>query len=158
MPARSSVGLNFCVFSSAIAASTAALRAGVSSRSPGGAAKTRLSTPPCSEANSLSIRSVARCVSEPGISNSSLRPPPNVATRPIRTTRMPSQLKTTRHGWVAQARIQRASPPVERRSCASLLSAAVFRPSCSLIVIPLLDVSSQLDRTASQKSSPLRGG
>ena len=53
--------------------SIAALRSGVSSRSPSGAAKTRLSTPPCSDANSDSIRSVAFCVSEPGISNSSLQ-------------------------------------------------------------------------------------
>ena len=54
----------------------AALRSGVSSCSPGGAAKTRFKTPPCSEANCVSIRSVAFCVSEPGISNWSRRCPP----------------------------------------------------------------------------------
>ena len=59
-----------------MASSIAARRSGVSSVSPSGAAKTRLRTAPCSAANSDSIRSVARCVSEPGISNSSLRPPP----------------------------------------------------------------------------------
>ena len=40
---------------------------------PSGAAKTRLRTPPCSDANSDSIRSVAFCVSDPGISNWSLQ-------------------------------------------------------------------------------------
>ena len=80
MPASSSVGSNSCVSSFAIASSIACLRSGVSSRWPGGAAKTRLRTPPCSEANSDSIRSVAFCVSEPGISNSSFRLPPTVAT------------------------------------------------------------------------------
>ena len=52
---------------------------------PAGAAKTMFSTPPCSEANSASIRSVAFCVSEPGISNSSRRLPPTVPTSTIRT-------------------------------------------------------------------------
>ena len=32
---------------------------------------------------------------------------------------MPTQPKTTRHGCVAQARVQRASPPVARRSWAA---------------------------------------
>ena len=40
---------------------------------PAGAAKTMLSTAPCSDANWDSIRSVAFCVSDPGISNSSRR-------------------------------------------------------------------------------------
>ena len=47
-PAVSSVGANSSVSSRAIAALIAASRWGVSSRSPSGAAKTRLSTPPCS--------------------------------------------------------------------------------------------------------------
>ena len=72
---------NSSVLSSAIASSIAALRSGVSSARPSGAAKTRFRTPPCSSTNSASIRSVARCVSEPGISNSSFRLPPTVATR-----------------------------------------------------------------------------
>ena len=59
----------------------------VSSRRPAGAAKTRFSTPPCSAANSFSIRSVAFWVSEPGISNSSLSDPPTVATRTTRRRR-----------------------------------------------------------------------
>ena len=72
------VGANSVVWSFATASSIAARRSGVSRRSPSGAAKTRFSTPPCSDANSASIRSVARCVSEPGISNSSFRLPPTV--------------------------------------------------------------------------------
>ncbi len=63
------------IWSRAIASSIAARRSGVSSCSPSGAAKTTLSTPPCSAANSASIRSVAFCVSDPGISNSSRRLP-----------------------------------------------------------------------------------
>ena len=78
------------------------------------------STAPCSDVNSASIRSVAFCVSDPGISNSSRSEPPTVATRTIRTTMMPIQLKTTRHGCVAHARAQRASAPVARRSWAAL--------------------------------------
>ena len=73
------VGANSRVLSSAIAPLIASRRSGVSSRSPSGAANTRFSTPPCSSANSASIRSVAFCVSEPGISNSSFRLPPTVA-------------------------------------------------------------------------------
>jgi hypothetical protein len=42
-----------------MASSIAARRSGVSSRSPSGAAKTTFKTPPCSDANSASIRSVA---------------------------------------------------------------------------------------------------
>ena len=67
-----------------------------------------------------SIRSVALCVSDPGISNSSFRPPPTVATRTIRTTRMPPHAAATRPGCAAHARIQRASPPVASRSCAAV--------------------------------------
>ena len=74
-PCRS-VGVVLRVFSLASAFSMAALRSGVSSCSPGGAAKTMFKTPPCSEANCDSIRSVAFCVSEPGISNWSRRLPP----------------------------------------------------------------------------------
>ena len=76
MPGLPSVGLNSAVLSFAIAALTAALRSGVSRRSPFGAAKTRFSTEPCSDENSALIRSVAFWVSEPGISNLSLRLPP----------------------------------------------------------------------------------
>ena len=112
-------GLNSGDLRRAIAFSIAALRSGVSSRSPSGAAKTTFSTPPCSDANSDSIRSVAFCVSDPGISNSSRSEPPTVATRTIRRAMMPTQPKTTRHGCVAQARVQRASAPVERRSWAA---------------------------------------
>ncbi len=75
-----------------------------------------LRTPPCSEANSDSIRSVAFCVSDPGIENSSRSDPPTVATSAISVAMIPSQTTTTLHGWVAHARIQRASPPVARRS------------------------------------------
>ena len=82
-PTLSPLGANSEVLSCAIASSIAALRSGVSSRSPSGAAKTRLSTQPCSDANSDSMRSVAFCVSEPGISNSSFRLPPTVATSTI---------------------------------------------------------------------------
>ena len=59
MPTVSPLGANSDVLSFAIASSIAALRSGVSSRSPSGAAKTRLSTLPCSEANCDSMRSVA---------------------------------------------------------------------------------------------------
>ena len=58
----------------------------------------RSSTAPCSEANSALIRSVARCVSEPGISNLSRRLPPIVPTRTIRSAMIPTQLATTRQG------------------------------------------------------------
>ncbi len=118
-PASSSVGLNSDDFSRVIARSTAAFRSGVSRRSPSGAAKTMFSTPPCSDANSALIRSVAFCVSDPGISNSSRSEPPTVKTRAISTPTMARKPNTTRHGCVAQARVQRASPPVERRSWAA---------------------------------------
>ncbi len=101
-PALSSVGLNSVDLKSVIASWTAALRSDVSSRSPSGAAKTTFSTPPCSEANSDSIRSVAFCVSEPGISNSSFRLPPTVTTKAIKSATIPTQPRTMRHGWVAQ--------------------------------------------------------
>ena len=121
-PARSSgpIVANSDVLSLAIAATIAAFRAaGSSSRSPSGAANTRLSTPPCSAANSASIRSVAFCVSEPGIVNSSFRLPPTVATRRMSPAMIPTQAIITRHGWFAQRRIQPASAPVESRSCAA---------------------------------------
>ena len=132
-PARSSVGWNSVVRSSAIASSIAAFRSAVSSRCPSGAAKTMLSTPPCSSANSDSIRSVARWVSEPGISNSSRSEPPIVATSPMRTTTIASQPRTTRHGWLAQKRVHRARPPVASRSCAARLP---FPVSVVCSVIP----------------------
>ena len=149
-PALSPLGLNSGDLRSAIAFSIAASRSGVSSRSPSGAAKTMFSTAPCSDANSDLIRSVAFCVSDPGISNSSRSEPPIVATRTTRRMTMPIQPKTTRHGCVAQARVQRASAPVERRSWAARRWAAGraaegaspgFRslsgpPSCSVIVCP----------------------
>src|SRR5262245_34177892 len=118
IPALSAVGANSLVWSLAIASSIAARRSGVSRLWPSGAAKTRFRTAPCSAANSDSIRSTAFCVSEPGISNSSLRLPPTPATRATSATTIPTQAPTTRHGCVATARIQRASPPVESRSCA----------------------------------------
>ncbi len=100
----------------------AALRAGVSSRCPGGAANTMSRTEPCLLGNSALIRSVARWVSEPGISNLSRSEPPIVATRTISTRMIPIHEPTTRHGCVAQRRAQAASVPVERRSCAASLS------------------------------------
>jgi hypothetical protein len=124
MPASSSVGANAGVFSFAIARSIAASRSGVSSRSPAGAANTTFSTPPFSEENSDSIRSVAFCVSDPGISNSSFRPPPKPPTRTIKTTTIPTQPATTRHGCAAHARIHAARAPVESRSCAACRSPA----------------------------------
>ncbi len=54
-----------------------------------------------------------------GMLNSSFRLPPTVATRTIRGATMPSQLRTTRPGCVAHARIQPASAPVDRRWCAA---------------------------------------
>ena len=103
-------GLELADLSRATAFAIAAFRSGVSSRSPSGAAKTRLRTPPCSDANSASIRSVAFCVSEPGIVNSSRREPPIVATSTISVAMMPIQAKTTRHGCVRA----RAHPARER--------------------------------------------
>ena len=125
IPASSSDGANSSVFSSAMASSIAAFRSGVSSRSPSGAAKTTLSTPPCSSANSDSIRSVAFWVSEPGISNSSLRLPPIVETRTIRVAMMPTHARTTRQGCSAHERVQRANPPVASRSWAARRSGVV---------------------------------
>src|SRR5918992_480794 len=118
-PASSSVGANSSVWSCWITPAIASRRSGVSRRSPAGAANTRMSTPPCSSANSASIRSVARCVSEPGISNSSLRLPPTVPTRTTRATTIPIHAPITRQGCEAQARAHRASPPVASRSCAA---------------------------------------
>ena len=46
---------------------------------------------------------------------------------------IPIQLKTTRHGCVTQTRIQRASGPVDRRSCADVR----FR-SGSVMLSPLV--------------------
>ena len=134
-PALSPCGLNSDVFRSAIALVIAALRAGVSSRSPAGAANTMLRTAPCSEANSASIRSVAFWVSEPGIENSSRNEPPIVATRKIRLAMITTQARTTRHGLFAHMRIQRASPPVASRSCADRRSVVPFSP-CSVIPAP----------------------
>jgi hypothetical protein len=71
------------------------------------------------------MRSVALCVSEPGISNSSFRLPPTVATSTMSAAMIPSQAKTTRHGCDAHARIHLARPPVERRSCAERRSVSV---------------------------------
>ena len=127
----SSVGLNSSVPQVRDESSIAALRSAVSRRSPSGAAKTTLSTPPCSVANSDSIRSVARCVSDPGISNSSRRPPPTVATSTISATTIPSQPRSTRHGCVAHARIHPASAPVASRSWAASLPFP-----CSLSSVP----------------------
>src|SRR5215210_2281169 len=118
-PALPSFGLKSADFRSVTAWLIASLRSGVSSRSPSGAAKTTLSTPPCSAANSASIRSVAFCVSEPGISKTSLSAPPTVATRTTSTTTIPIHPKTTRQGCVAQARVQLASAPVASRSWAA---------------------------------------
>src|SRR5918994_1001723 len=141
-PALSSVGLNSSDSRRVIASWIAASRSGVSSLSPSGAAKTRLSTPPCSEANSASIRSVALCVSEPGISNSSRSSPPTVPTRRINAAMMPIQAPMTRQGCVAHARVQRASPPFESRSWAERRSViglrtsgavSEFRPSSGLL-------------------------
>jgi hypothetical protein len=123
-PALPSCGLNSADLIFAIASSTAALRCGVSSRWPSGAAKTTFSTPPCSDANFVSSRSVAFCVSDPGISNSSRSEPPTVPTRAIRTIKMLTHAPTTRHGCMAQARTQRAHAPVERRWCAERRSEA----------------------------------
>ena len=95
---------------------------------PGGAAKTTFSTPPCSSANSASMRSVALCVSDPGISNSSRSEPANEMVRTIRAAKMPSHAPMTRQGCVAQRRIQRARPPVESRSCAARRSSVISRP------------------------------
>ena len=134
-PALSPCGLNSDVFRSAIALRIAALRAGVSSRSPAGAANTMLRTAPCSEENSALIRSVAFWVSEPGIVNSSRSEPPIVATRKIRLAMITTQARTTRHGLFAHARIQRASPPVASRSCASRRSDRPVSP-CSVIPAP----------------------
>ena len=132
----SSVGLNSAVLSRATAFAIAALRAGVSSRSPSGAAKTRLRTPPCSDANSASIRSVALCVSEPGISNSSRRRAADRGDEDDQVAMMPTQPKTTRHGCAAQARIQRASAPVARRSCAARRSVVPFSSCCVMSLRP----------------------
>ena len=77
-----------------------------------------LSTPPCSEANSFSIRSVALCVSEPGISNSSLSEPPTVATSTISTTMIPTHVRTTATGG-RRTRVPTGEPPVDSRSCAA---------------------------------------
>ena len=118
MPALPSVGLNSARLELRNAALTAALRSGVSRRSPFGAAKTRFSTEPCSDENSALIRSVAFCVSEPGISNLSLRLPPMVNTRTNSSAIEASEPRMTRQGCDAHTRAQRASRPVESRSCA----------------------------------------
>ena len=90
-----------------------------------------------------SMRSVAFCVSDPGISNSSRSDPPTVMTRRTRRTRMPTQPRMIRHGCIAQIRVHRASPPDERRSCAARRSASgastplVSSPtSCSVMPSP----------------------
>jgi hypothetical protein len=64
------------------------------------------------------IRSVAFCVSEPGMSNWSLRLPPTVATSTTSSAIEASELTITRQGCDAHTRAQRASAPVESRSCA----------------------------------------
>ncbi len=69
---------------------------------PSGAASTTRSAAPFCAPNLALIRSVAFCVSDPGILKSLISLPWNAAFRPISTTKMPSQPKTTRHGWRAQ--------------------------------------------------------
>ena len=125
MPALSSVGLNSERLSFATASSTACLFSAVSSRSPEGAAKTTFSTPPCSDANSDSIRSVAFCVSEPGMSNSSFRLPPTVTRRAIKTTTIPIQLRKN------AARMRRAGSVPARKAARreSFVGCSVFRRS-----------------------------
>ena len=139
-------GLELAVLSLAMAASTAAFRSGVSRRSPSGAAKTRFSTAPCSEENSDSMRSVAFWVSEPGISNSSLRLPPMVAhendqkcDRRERAENDPPRVRRTRSAPSARALrsrgarargavqsgcrcVQPSSPPLRPRSISKVIA------------------------------------
>ena len=98
MPAVPSVGLNSSVLSFAIAASTAALRSGVSRRSPSGAAKTRFRTRPARRRTPPSIRSVARCVSDPGICELVPQGAADCRDEHDQDPTMPTQLTTTRHG------------------------------------------------------------
>ena len=131
-PCRS-CGLNSGVLSFATACSIAALRSGVSSRCPAGAAKTRFRTAPCSEAN-FGLDQVGRLLGvRAGISNLSRSLPPMVATSTIRTTMIPTQVTTTRQGLPAHMRIQRASAPVASRSCADRRSAEPFS-ACVVMV------------------------
>ena len=164
-PARSSVGLKSLPCRRVIACSMAALRSGVSRRSPSGAAKTTLSTPPCSDANSDSIRSVAFCVSDPGISNSSLRLPPTVPTRTISRTTIPSQPRTTRQGCDAHARDHLASEPVERRSWAASRPSTPFSscPTVCSVMRPFLPAFPRSSQAFSliwraQYGRPVSGG
>src|SRR5438105_15929461 len=113
-------------------------RAAVSTRWPGGAATTTRSAAPFSAPNLAVIRSVAFCVSEPGILKSLMSLPWNAAFSPIRATTTPSQVATTRHGWRAQRPAKRASVPswAIRRS-SSARSASAPAPRCSVTWSPL---------------------
>ena len=86
-------------------------RSGVSSRSPSGAASTTRSAAPFWPPNFALIRSVAFCVSEPGILKSLISFPWNAALSPISRTNTDTQLTITRPGCRAHAPASAASPP-----------------------------------------------
>ena len=67
------------------------------------------------------MRSVAFWKSVPGTLNSFTSEPWNAAFSPMRATKIPSHVKTTRHGWQAQWPATRARAPVWaiRRSSSS---------------------------------------
>jgi hypothetical protein len=84
----------------------------VSSCSPAGAAKTRFKTPPCSEANSASIRSVASACPSPGSRTrpSGCRPPSRPGRSGARRSR-PSRRRRATGAWrmpAPSARVRRS--------------------------------------------------
>ncbi len=121
--ATTSVGFSAsCFWDAAPAASilrrTAAF-AVLSSRCPSLAASTTRRAAPFSPPNFAVIRSVAFCVSEPGILKSLISLPWKAAFSPIRATKTTSQVETTRHGCRAQCPANRARMPVCAMRCSS---------------------------------------
>ena len=97
---------------SSTACARAALRSGVSRRSPTGAAYTMVSASPLRAGNFDSSNSVARAVSESGRSNSSISLPGKAPLATASPTMIATQVRIVRHGWAAKCPPRRARRPV----------------------------------------------
>ena len=118
MPALPSLGANSGVFRRATASSMA-VGSGVSNVCSCGRREYEVHPRPLLGGELASSRSIA-CACPTQGSRTVPRSPPTVATRRTRTTTMPTQLNTTRHGCAAQARVQ----PAERSRRQPLVGSA----------------------------------
>ncbi len=146
------------------AASIAALRSAVSSRSPSGATITTCSTAPLRASNFAASTSVAFCASEPGIENLFSSVPfsgPNARNEITKKNSRPPM--TVRFGWVAWARAMRASVPVCWRASAPLDGSVMGLSSCTYPVggtgappVKICDPQRQL-RSGTRATAPPKG-